>query len=173
MRKHSSVNLTRILAALLVSLLLISQAHAKPLPTQMTGAIILKLMQLEARSDAPSELNILIINDPDLVKYLRTKVGAKIGNMTLAKVWLNVAPNQETPHLIYLNSSKQLEKTIAYAKDINALTISNDISQAKSGVVLFIYDDEGMPGIAMNIGASKLMGYKWDPKILKISRAIQ
>ena len=172
MRKHSSINLTRKLAALFISLLLISQTHAKPLPTQMTGAIILKLMQLEARSDTPRELNILIINDSDLVKYLRTKLGTKIGKMTLTQVWLDKAPNQETPNIIYVNSSKQLEKTIAYAKEINALTISNDITQAKSGVVLFIYDDEGMPGIAINIDASKRMGYKWDSKILNISKAI-
>jgi len=173
MGKNFYLSTARILASLLIGLLLTPLAQAKPLPTQMTGAIILKLMQLEARSDTPNALNILVINDPNLAKYLDSKIGTKVGQMTLTQVWLDTAPSQKKPNIIYINTNKQLEKTIAYAKNIKALTISNDITQAKSGVVLFIYDDEGLPGIALNVDASKLMGYKWDPKILDISKAIR
>ncbi|MDN3640540.1 YfiR family protein [Simiduia curdlanivorans] len=173
MSKYFYANAVQILAVALISLLLIPLAHAKPLPTQMTGAIILKLMQLEASSDTSNTLNILVINDPSLAKYLSSKVGTKVGKMTLTQVWQDTAPSQKTPNIIYINTNKQLEKTMAYAKGIKALTISNDLNLAKSGVVLFIYDDEGLPGIALNIDASKRMGYKWDAKILEISKAIQ
>lgn len=173
MLKHLTAPKFLLLAFSIAILLSPLYAQAKPLPTPMTGAIILKLMQLEAEGEATNDLKILVVNDPDLGKYLHTKIGTRIGKRQLTQVWNDKIPEDAKPNIIYINSNKQLNDVVAYAKEIQALTISSDISKAAQGVVLFIYDDEGLPGISINISASKAIGYKWNPKILEISKAIQ
>lgn len=155
----------------LSSLLFAVPAPAKPLPSQLTGAIILKLVSLEAKLQAQEDISIWVINDPALARILEKRVGKTIGRCTLRAVHTEL-PAGTRPDLVYINSQSKLPEYVTRANQLGAIAMSPFRDGNVKDVTVHIYDDQGLPAITINMPASRRLNLQWDPSVLEISDVI-
>ncbi|AFV00903.1 YfiR/HmsC family protein [Simiduia agarivorans] len=158
-------------ALALFALLLASGVQAKPLPSQLTAAIILKLASLEARLQDEKDISIWIINDPALARVLEKRVGKTIGRSTLRAVHTDL-PAGTRPDLVYINSQNKLPEFVARANQLGAISMTPFHNGNVKDVTVLIYDDQGLPAITINMPASRQLNLQWDPSVLEISDVI-
>lgn len=164
----------RLIARLLLtgSFLLAAPLVAKPLPSQLTGAIILKLVSLEARLQEEKDITIWVVNDPALAKVLEKRVGKTIGRSTLRAVYSDGLPDDSKPNLVYINNQNNLPDYVARANRIGAISVAPFRDSTDRGITVLIYDDQGLPGISINMPSSRKLQLQWDPSVLEISDVI-
>lgn len=163
---------TKSVLALLCSLTLAMTCTAAPLPTPLTAALMLRISELEKNISSGQSITIVVINNQSLAKLLENKKGTVIGNKSYIKdvIHLNNIKNLENynANIIYVGRTEQMDTILDYAKTQQAITISSDINSIEQGIVLSLYDNEGIPGILLNLTASKSNSLNWNPDILNI-----
>ena len=158
-----------------LTLLLVGGANmavAKPLPSTLTSAIILKLMSMESGLQADPSLSILVINDPALADQLEKRLGKPVGNSQLGAVYRDKLPAGVAPSLVYINSQSQFDSLLKTANRLGAISVSPDPAHATRGAVMVIYDDQGLPSITINMAPSRALNLQWHPSVLEISDVI-
>jgi hypothetical protein len=161
------------LSLLLGLLALPSKADDTALPARLNAALTLKIASYELHLSNQKHISILVLNDLELSKYLKERIGTKIGNSTLSYVNHDSDINNYTPDIIFVGQQNKLNNTLSYAHKNKVLTITKGKKLALSGVVLTLYDDEGIPGIILNLGASKENDLTWNPEILNFASTIK
>jgi hypothetical protein len=145
---------------------------ARPLPTELTSALLLKAVELETRLGAKDALTILVLGNRELFSALRARRRDVIGTGNLQEILRDELPTKAKPDVIFIGRHTDLTAILEYAQRHQILTVSDNIALASRGVAMILYDDDGLPGILLNITVSKQRGLVWKPEILEFVEPI-
>ncbi len=159
-----------------LGLILPNLSFAQDLPTPLTSALMLKIVELEQNLSAGKQLTIMVINDPALAKTLKTRQGKAVKDSLLASV-IAIEKLSEAgdniPDILFIGRTKNTKDVIAFANKHKILTVTGDSNAVYQGMILAFYNNEGVPGILLNLPASKANGFQWQPEILNVVSVVK
>lgn len=131
---------------------------------------MLKLLSLEARLANKPQVAIYVMSNEAVINSL--KIGIDITASTRPIYTLDsgdTLPNVK-PDVIYFSytNKNQLAAVRAYCQKHNVLLIGDEPNQIANGFAIVLHNDEGLPGIVLNISQSKTLGLKWHPDVLNV-----
>ena len=141
-------------------------AQDNALPTTLNAALTIKIASFETALNNKKNISILVINDKALHQQFKRQVGRNIAGGVLMDAFHDSDINQHKPDIIFIGRSKSSADIILYAEKNNVLTITSKKSLAEQGIALALFDDEGSPGILLNLVASRKHRLNWNPEIL-------
>ena len=142
---------------------------AKPLPSSLTAALLVKVANYEHSLTLKDDINILVINDKAVADTLLDKIGVQIAGGKLQGVKHVERYSGEEADIIFIGRMKGAEQLVEKLALKSILTVSGDDRLLEDGVVLCLYDNEGVPGILLNLESSKKSGLLWNPDILNFA----
>ncbi len=154
----------------LLLVLFCSSVYAEPLPQRLAVPILLKVLSLEEVTSSKDNIDLLVAGNNLIAEYLQERINASIGQARLNSVSTQFSDDMEPPDVIYVGnvSDSYFSQLSAYANKHKVMLVSEMPERISKQVVVAIYDNEGMPGILLNLSASKKLALKWDPEILKV-----
>ncbi|GAA5316440.1 MAG: hypothetical protein AseanaTS_16440 [Candidatus Pelagadaptatus aseana] len=154
---------------LVAMLVLMSPTLAKPLPEKMSAVLLLKSLELVENLDLQDPVKVLVLGNVKVANTLEALMNNSADRPLQVQVLTNQAPELVQPDVIFLSPQASLPEVMLYAEQSKVLTVTDNIDLATQGVVLTLYDNEGLPGIILNVGASRASGVQWSPQILEVA----
>lgn len=141
----------------------------EPLPNGLTAAILVKLLELEETRCKSPNIRIHVVDDLDLAESLQKLVGTPINNVRLSSVSFGTKLPKGGTDVVVFSGPGDVSRYVAYAREVGALSVTNNRRNLESGASLAIFNNEGIPGILLNHESSVREGMKWLPEILEVA----
>ncbi len=173
---HSPLQKAMNMCAFVLILTVSNLGFSQELPAPLTSALMLKIVELEQSLSEGQKLTIAVINDKPLARILLSRQGKAIKNSQLNKILPinNLSELREViPDIIFVGRTSSTKNIIKFANTHNILTITENIEAVSQGVILALYNNEGIPGILLNLSASKANGFQWQPEILNVASILK
>lgn len=142
------------------------------LPPSLSAAILIRVISFEELSKNEKDISIHILDEGILSEEIKAHVNARVGSGRLARVTVGADIPDALVDVVVITKASQLEAALEYTERFGSISVGMESAFAERGVSLTIYDDEGMPGILLNRGASDKEGLRWEPEILQVAKVI-
>lgn len=144
--------------------------NAEPLPAKLSAAVMLKLLSLEQSISDKKSLSFMVVNEPGILSFLKKYEGKKVGSTLIGQVFEGDLNTKIIPDVIYLGmlNKKEVDKWFDFIKQHKLLSFGQSSKLMTKGMVITIFNDEGVPGVLLNLNASKKLELKWNPKVLDV-----
>lgn len=157
---------------LIVSLLAITLCHARELPVPLTAALLVKVIDYEKKIASLSSVTILVVEDEHLFLELQQYQGVKNG---IVKLQFRSSENLDTEisaDVVFLGNRTVSVSAVDKLKQAGRLVLSDHYELLKKGVHLVLFDDEGLPGIAIRVSREPERAIQWKPEILNYATVV-
>lgn len=149
-----------------------SPVLANPLPAKMNAVLLLKSLQLVENFQDRKQVRVLVLGNSalaDELGVLMKRLGSKAEHV---KVFSNQKPSVVKPDVIFVSRESLLQSAQLYSAARKVLTVTDNVDFSRQGVVLTLYNKEGLPGILLNVGSSRELGLQWSEEILEVADLI-
>ena len=162
--------MNRMILGLCLWILGVSSVLAEPLPPTLVVPIMLKLVSLEDGLMDHEKLRVQVIGRADVHQEAMTRIGSEVGNGVLTDVVLSGELLHTPPHVIFAAKldPEQLKKLHQYCQQHGVLLIGEQPELVSQGLALVLYNDEGVPGVLLNLSQSKKFKLRWHPDVLNV-----
>ncbi|AWB65310.1 hypothetical protein C2869_02110 [Saccharobesus litoralis] len=163
--------LRRLIEILLLGVLLTSEnSQAEPLPAGLVVPIMLKLVSLEDNLSQQDEITIQVIGRDDVADIAKARVGYAVGNAKLGAVTMADGMPKTAPDVIFAAklSDAALAQLVEYCRQHNVVLIGEQPELINKGLALVLFNDEGVPGVLLNLAKSKQHQLRWHPDVLNV-----
>ncbi len=160
--------MTRLYALLLV--ISCYSVCAEPLPQRLAAPILIKVISLEEMTSSKDNIDLFVAGNKLIAEYLQKRINTSIGQARLNSVSTQFSDDMEPPDVIYVGnvSDSYFSLLSNYAIKHKVMIVSEAPESISKQVAVAIYDNEGIPGILLNLSTSKKLALKWNPDILKV-----
>jgi hypothetical protein len=154
-----------------------AQLYAEPdeVPANMIAAILIKVAGFEKNlSGSSGDLTIYVMGAPNVAEELKTAIGKKIGQATVANVEKGENLPGTKPALLYIGNATKVDEAIQYSRTNKILSVSGIPELVAKGVTVGIdIGEDGKPKILLNLTSSAAEGLDWNPALLKFAQTMK
>lgn len=155
----------RYIMSLLVMLIAVA-GHSGELPATLTAALLVKVIEFEEGLNKSAHVSVLVVEDDSLFDALQRYRGDKFHFDKLNPQDSEQFPNKLEAQVVFLGSKQVSVETISRIQQQGKLVLSDHYELLKKGVHLVLFNDGGVPGIALRVASSQAGKVKWNPEIL-------
>lgn len=142
------------------------------LPDSLSAAIIVKVLAFESSDHGMDSMCIHVMDNEELAHQLKEFEGSKVRGRVLSGVTYGASISPQAD-VVVASGRVSLVEAVSYAKSNRAISVTNNPKLIELGAALIVFDDEGLPGILLNLDAAKREGLYWEPEILHIARIVE
>ncbi|WP_075186492.1 YfiR family protein [Teredinibacter haidensis] len=147
--------------------------YSKTLPAPLMAALLVKVASFERQTSSKQNIVIQVINDDHLAKQLQTYIGQSIGQGKIIEIVSRSQAITETTDIVFVGRTSRLIDLLAETRKKNILTFTGHKTLAYEGVIVGLFDNEGVPGILLNLISSRESGLRWETDILDFVTLIE
>jgi hypothetical protein len=149
-----------------------SSLQARPLPEKFTAALLLKLVVLEKGLAEKRELHIHVLDNMLLTEALIDMSKRRRADMLALTITGSSKLPLEVPDVLFIGDRAATERGIQYCEEHKVMSVSDNVALSPAGASLVLYDDDGLPGIILNLATSRKERLHWQAQILEIAEPV-
>lgn len=138
-----------------------ARINAEPLPAQLSAAITAKIIGYEQKLSQKPFVTLWFFGGSALAQELENYLPKN------TIILLNPVLQGPLPDMLVLESEqKNTESILEYVRGANTLTIANGLEFQGSNAAVILANDEGIPGIFVNLHVCKHQKLFWESEFL-------
>ena len=156
--------------AICLSALLFGVAHGRELPAALTAALVIKVIGYEEHLAASQTVTLLVVADENLYTLLQRQSQALGGKFRVSYAE-HFSPAQQAD-VVFLGNKLMPREEISEVRSKARLLLSDHYELLERGAHLILFEDDGVPGIALRVSADDATRVKWNPEILNYATSV-